>query len=226
MSGSSFISRHVLLLFAVALFFVLLLAETNATAIHEKMYQETECKDHSHFNCHHIVSAGNCEGHADNGEVIGDIFCPVSCGRCEVNDTSIRTDQSCYKFGKQEITTHFFNSDPEMGDWIGVYAVTEDADESATPVAWYWTCGNKRDKCRTSKGSVTFPWLPAGKYRVLMARHGGTSGFKGPLNSFAESEPFEVVRGNSCAARRTEELDASSSSSSPREGQRRNLRGS
>lgn len=199
--------RQMMLLLATIFSSILLLpTEATATAIHEKIYQEKECKDHSHFNCHHIVSAGNCEGHADNGDVIGDVFCQVSCGRCEVHDNTIRTDQSCYSFAKQEITTSFFNRDPEMGDWIGVYAESDDSTELGTPVAWYWTCGNKKDKCRTSVGTVTFPWLPPGKYRVLMARHvEGSKGFKGPITSYAESQPFEVVRGNSCAARRRTE---------------------
>jgi hypothetical protein len=206
-------SRSELLFVALVLFLSMLLAKTSASAIHEKIYQDNDCKDRSHFNCHHIVSEGNCEGRDDNGDVIGDVFCQVSCGRCDdVSENSIRTDQSCYSFGKQEITTRFFNRDPELEDWVGIYAFSEDSSELGTPVAWYWTCGNKRDKCKISVGTVSFPWLPPGKYRALMARHDGSKGFKGPITSYAESEPFEVVRGNSCTVRlrRTKEMEVSS----------------
>jgi hypothetical protein len=213
-------SRSTLLFGVVVLFLSFLLEETSATATHES--QEKDCKDHSHFNCHHIVSEGNCEGHAENGDVIGDNFCRVSCGRCDVHEDSIVTDQSCYSFGKQEITTSFSNRDPEVGDWVGIYAVSEDSSVLGTPVAWFWTCGNKRDKCKTSVGTVSFPWLPPGEYRALMGRHVGSKGFKGPINSYAESEPFEVVRGNSCTTRllRINELEA------PSEQKSNNLRGS
>jgi hypothetical protein len=210
-SSRTDLSKSALLFILVILVLSLHLAGTSATAIHEQNSIEKDCRDHSHFNCSHIVSEGNCEGRADNGEVIGEVFCQVSCGHCDVNKNSIRTDQSCYSFGKQEIKTTFLNRDPEMGDWIGIYDASEDTSETATPVAWYWTCGNKRDKCKTSVGTVSFPWLPPGRYRALMVRQGRSKGFKGPITSFAESEPFEVVRGNSCTARlrRINKMEAS-----------------
>ena len=58
-----------------------------------------------------------------------------------------------------------------------------------------------------SVGSITFPWLPPGSYKAIMARNRDAKGEKpystyGPYSSYAESGSFEVVRGNMCTSRR------------------------
>lgn len=206
-----------LLCFAVVLIAFFPMETLASSASQMRLMQEDECKDHSHFNCHHIAESGNCDGRADMGEIIGDTFCKVSCDRCEAESTEIFMDHSCYTFGKQEITTTFGNQDPDEEDWVGIYPDTADPNELGTPIAWYWACGNKKDKCKTGVGSVTFPWLPPGKYRALMSRQHGSKSHKGPYSSFAQSDIFEVVRGNTCAARRRRTQEG---------GNNTNLRGS
>ena len=97
------------------------------------------------------------------------------------------------------------NSKPDLDDWVGIYPITADVTDLGAPVSWFWLCGGKKAKCRTSIGSVTFPWLPPGIYKAVMSRNRATTGpyaNYGPYKSYAESKPFEVSRGNMCASRR------------------------
>mmetsp|Transcript_26271 Transcript_26271/g.49027 ORF Transcript_26271/g.49027 Transcript_26271/m.49027 type:complete len:227 (+) Transcript_26271:133-813(+) len=174
-----------------------------AATTNEKPFQE--CRDHAHFNCRLIAEEGDCEAYTEHGELIGDTFCQVSCGRCSAADDQIFADLSCYSFAKQEITITFLNRSPEHGDWVGVYPAFSDLTNLGGPIAWYWLCGNKKDKCKTGIGSVTFPWLPPGTYKAVLVRHDHRKGHGGPYASYADSTPFEVVRGTSCSARRTQE---------------------
>jgi hypothetical protein len=202
-----------MLVFSVVALIASFPGETLAST--SRLAQADECKDHSHFNCHHIAEDGDCDGRADKGEIIGDVFCPVSCGRCGVDSDEIYTDQTCYTFGKQEIHTKFANSNPDQEDWVGIYPEDANPNELGSPIAWYWLCGSKKDKCKTGVGAVTFPWLPPGKYRALLSRHHSTKVHRAPYTSYAQSEVFEVVRGNTCAARRRTE-----------DGNKKSLRGS
>jgi hypothetical protein len=180
--------------------------QTKAVASHNKLYEE--CKDHSHFNCHLIAEKDDCEELSTGGNRVGDAFCQVSCGRCDYADTEddeIFTHQSCYPFGKQEIKVSFFNQNPQNEDWVGMYPATADPNNLEGPVAWYWLCGTKKEKCKIGVGSVTFPWLPPGTYKAMMVRQPHSKGHGGPYSSYAESEPFDVVRGNTCTSRRLTE---------------------
>jgi hypothetical protein len=166
-----------------------------------------ECKDHSHFNCNLIAEKHDCEALTESGNVIGDEFCQVSCGRCNVEDDQLFPDQNCYSFGKKEINVRFLNREPEPEDWVGIYPHTANSSELGSPIAWYWLCGSKKEKCKTGVGSVTFPWLPPGTYKAVLVRNQHEKGRSGPYSGYAESEFFEVVRGNTCASRRTEESE-------------------
>lgn len=94
---------------------------------------------------------------------------------------------------------------PNEDDWIGIYPVTADPYDLGTPKSWFWQCGDKRHKCKTAVGSVTFPWLPPGTYKAVMSKNRKAAGPYanfGPFASYAESQPFEVARGLQCASRR------------------------
>jgi hypothetical protein len=181
----------------------------DAAAAHDKTYRE--CKDHSHFNCHLIAEKGDCDELSATGKRIGESFCQVSCGKCDYSatdgDDEVYTGQSCYPFGKQEIQVSFFNQNPQNDDWLGMYPAAADSNNLGSPVAWYWLCGGKKDTCKTGVGTVKFPWLPPGVYKAVMIRHGHSKTHGGPYSSYAESEPFEVVRGNTCTSRRLEDSE-------------------
>ena len=94
---------------------------------------------------------------------------------------------------------------PHHEDWVGIYPDTADPHDLGSPVAWFWLCGDKKHKCRTSVGAAVFPWLPPGTYKAVMSRNRDAKGpyaNYGPYSSYAESRPFEVGRGNTCASRR------------------------
>ena len=94
---------------------------------------------------------------------------------------------------------------PHHEDWVGIYPDTADPHDLGSPVAWFWLCGDKKHKCRTSVGTAAFPWLPPGTYKAVMSRNRDAKGpyaNYGPYSSYAESRPFEVGRGNTCASRR------------------------
>jgi hypothetical protein len=97
---------------------------------------------------------------------------------------------------------------PNIEDWVGIYPDSADSNDLGTPVAWFWLCGDKKHKCRTSVGSATFPWLPPGNYKAIMSRNRDAVGpyaNYGPYASYAESQPFEIQRGDKCASRRRAE---------------------
>lgn len=96
---------------------------------------------------------------------------------------------------------------PHVEDWVGIYPKTADPYDLGSPVAWFWLCsGDKRQKCKTSAGSIIFPWLPPGTYKAIMSRNHDAKGpytSYGPYSSYAESIDFEVVRGGDmCTSRR------------------------
>lgn len=102
----------------------------------------------------------------------------------------------------------YYQSLPHHEDWVGIYPHDADSSNLGSPVAWFWLCGDKRYKCATSVGSVTFPWLPTGTYKAVMSRNRDAAGphaSYGPYRSYAESETFEVSRGDACASRRLAE---------------------
>ena len=163
------------------------------------------CKDRAGVHCGLIRDKGDCNKHNFAGEGFGETVCRVSCGTCEDVPNQISTDHQCYEFAKQQIHVNFSNSLPHHEDWVGIYPADADSNDLGTPVAWFWLCGNKRDKCATSVGMVTFPWLPAGTYKAIMSRNKDAMGpyaSYGPYKSYAESETFEVARGGACALRR------------------------
>jgi hypothetical protein len=182
------------------------------------------CRDSLHHDCAAIVENDDCNDPSkSSGYIYGDTFCPVSCGRCNVIGNTIMTDSECYSFGQQEIVVSFTNVDPTNNDWIGIYKdnsnnidsdiTEEDYDENDhldELVAWYWLCGNKRDRCKVGIGSVTVPWLPPGSYRAVLARN--THLTKGPTTKhdkdarYAQSPMFGVVRGAACASRQRKVL--------------------
>mmetsp|Transcript_5070 Transcript_5070/g.14718 ORF Transcript_5070/g.14718 Transcript_5070/m.14718 type:complete len:222 (-) Transcript_5070:166-831(-) len=202
----------------VALLFVpsvLLLLEHGALGVvaatttdhhHHKRHQEKEhCKDRPRVHCRIIAEDGDCGKFTNRGESYAASVCRVSCGSCDPVDDEIVTDHSCYKFGKESIGVSFSNRVPHLEDWVGIYPDTADPMDLGPPVAWFWLCGDKKSKCKTSVGSVTFPWLPPGNYKAVMSRNRNAKGpyaNYGPYVSYAESQPFEVARGDMCASRR------------------------
>lgn len=93
------------------------------------------------------------------------------------------------------------HSRPNHEDWVGIYPHDADSSDLGSPIAWYWLCGDKKYKCATSVGSVTFNWLPAGTYKAVMARNKDATGPYanfGPYASYAESQIFQVARGDVC----------------------------
>eukprot|EP00536_Pseudo-nitzschia_multiseries_P014924 jgi/Psemu1/69286/estExt_Genemark1.C_7910014 len=177
------------------------------TGHHHKKHEEKKtCKDRPGVHCRLIAEDGDCEKFTTRGDSYGDSVCKVSCGRCDPVEDEIFTDHFCYKFGKENIGVTFSNRYVcNAEDWVGIYPDTADPRDLGSPVAWFWLCGDKKHKCKTSVGSVTFPWLPPGNYKAVMSRNHDAKGpyaNYGPYVSYAESKPFEVARGDMCAFRR------------------------
>ena len=183
----------------------------------KKASERKTCRDRAGVHCGMLAHNRNCDQLTNRGESYGDSVCPVSCGRCEEAPDEIYTDHLCYPFAKQSIEVHFSNSNPHHEDWVGIYPETADSYDLGSPVAWFWSCGNKKLKCATSVSSVTFNWLPEGTYKAVLSRNKDAMGpyaNYGPYASYAESQTFEVARGNACAMRRlVDESDAATTSS-------------
>ena len=118
--------------------------------------------------------------------------------------STVTTDMSCYANG-DDITISFVNGEPERDDWVGVYRVGANLDNLGNPLMWVWLCGNQRDKCEVSEGSIIFGegppdetgtkrWpLPYGDYVVVLVRN------EHPYAAYAVSAPFEVrAPGSDC----------------------------
>lgn len=192
----------------------------------------TMCQDRIGVHCQLIAEAQDCHTFTVDGERYRDTVCPVSCtGPCTQQQqqptmqsagSQITTNQVCYNFGEERIEVRYYNQEPHHDDWIGIYtATTEDTTTTTTtnnnkllvgtPVSWFWSCGDKKHKCKTSRGAVIIPWLPAGKYKAVMSRmsdeDNGTASTAvrpdhGPYTSYAESTTFEVSAGDLCTSRR------------------------
>lgn len=191
-----------------------------STIRHEVLVDKHFCRDSFHFDCEAVLTNGDCDTHSktDPNSLIGDVYCPASCGRCrndidinnnyDISENLLRADKLCYTFARQQINITFTNADPQREDWIGVYPHDVDVTDLGSPVAWYWLCdSNKRDKCKARSGIVTFPWLPPGIYKAVLSRNpkdgkGPYAAF-GPFSAYTESESFEVVRSSEgCSMRK------------------------
>lgn len=198
------------LVFVLALLLLIensVVAAATTTDSHKNNKGKT-CKDRPGVHCRLIAEDGDCGKFTSKAESYGDSVCKVSCGRCDTVPDKISTDHLCYKFGKESIGVDFSNSMPHQEDWVGIYPDTADSKDLGSPVAWFWLCGGKKHKCKTSVGSVLFPWLPPGNYKAVMSRNRDAKGpyaNYGPYASYAESKPFEVARGDMCASRRRAE---------------------
>eukprot|EP00535_Pseudo-nitzschia_heimii_P006001 CAMPEP_0197179248 /NCGR_PEP_ID=MMETSP1423-20130617/4270_1 /TAXON_ID=476441 /ORGANISM="Pseudo-nitzschia heimii, Strain UNC1101" /LENGTH=224 /DNA_ID=CAMNT_0042629137 /DNA_START=28 /DNA_END=702 /DNA_ORIENTATION=- len=183
-----------------------LVAAGSSSHHHRKTIDKRQvCKDRPEVHCRLIVDDGDCDKFTIDGENYGNDVCPASCGTCGEVPDKISADQTCYTFAKQSIVVKFSNSIPHLEDWVGIYPDTADPKDLGSPVAWYWLCGDKKHKCSTSVGFVIFPWLPPGTYKAVLSRNRDAKGpyaNYGPFRSYAESERFEVARGEMCASRR------------------------
>jgi len=184
-------------------------ASNTATGSHHKNTNKKKvCKDRPGVHCQLIAEDGDCGKFNARGESFGNSVCEVSCGRCDTVPDEISTNHNCYQFGKESIGVDFSNRMPHKEDWVGIYPDTADSKDLGSPVAWFWLCGDKKHKCKTSVGYVTFPWLPPGRYKAVMSENRDARGpyaNYGPYVSYAESKPFEVARGDMCASRRRAE---------------------
>jgi hypothetical protein len=160
---------------------------------------------HEERDCRWVVEFDACS-QMDNENVIGDVYCPVSCNSClsAVQESTVSTKQ-CYEYG-DVIEASFTNSSPEDHDWIALYQddtdLVDDITNLGQPSAWVWLCGNQHDKCKVSYGSFSFgkdvqshgkgakSWpLDPGMYKAVLARRNIRGG---PYPSYAMSESFEI----------------------------------
>ena len=150
----------------------------------------------------------------DNGNIIGEEYCPVSCDECPWHPQSatISVDADCYEYG-ETIKFQFTNPDPKNDDWVGIYEYNSNFDPNdlgGDPILWFWLCdGDLHDFCKALYGEREFDsnspdpyndWpLDEGQYIVVLARDHPTD-----YRSYAESHHFEVKRsGQSCGCWRT-----------------------
>jgi hypothetical protein len=157
---------------------------------------------HEEQDCRWVVESNACL-QMDNENIVGAVYCPVSCDSClaTVQEPTVST-KKCYEYG-DVIEAFFTNSSPEQDDWIALYEDTDlaDATNLGQPSAWVWLCGTQHDQCKVSYGGFSFgkdvqshgkgakSWpLDPGMYQAVLARR--NSG--GPYASYASSESFEI----------------------------------
>lgn len=168
----------------------------------------TTCKDDRHFryegydshDCDWILENDLCDLW-DDGKIVGDIFCPVTCGRCDLTnvETQIFTDQLCYYSGQEDIAVSFHNKEPLPDDWVAIYEENADSSDLGDPLAWRWLCGYHHSKCKVQYGAALFgAELAEGTYKAVLARRNR----HGPYSSYAESHQFQITSpGQPCEAR-------------------------
>jgi hypothetical protein len=176
-------------------------------ATHEACADDPDYKNggSSFKDCDWVHETNHCHRY-DNGKLIGEVYCPVTCDACiqTILSNSLLA-RDCYEYD-EPIVVYFSNSNPRFDDWIGIYPDSADSNMlSADPDLWYWLCdGDQGDRCKAKYGSIVFDesphagsWpLPPGDYRAILAREDfGASYFV----SYADSKSFTVKRsGRSC----------------------------
>ena len=197
---------------------LLAIASWNCVVVNAGYYEDGCVDDHEYRyeggqdfkDCEWIESTNRCD-RTDNGNDIGETYCPVCCDECPwtPNSSHIEANQECYERG-ETIKVQFSNHNPREDDWIGIYPYDEHfdpADLDGEPVLWFWICNNNHvDMCKALYGERRFnnnkpedpfnDWpLDEGRYIAIMARERADLDYQ----SYAESDPFTVKRsGRSC----------------------------
>jgi len=114
-------------------------------------------------------------------------------------DMNVQVSSVCLRPG-QDLWVTAFNCAPEIGDWIGLYEVSQGIDPAnlgSEYVDWMWACNSKTyELCEMQdpKGNFAIPWFGGlqqeGTYRAFMVRN------EKPYSSLASS--VEFVISNQC----------------------------
>jgi hypothetical protein len=134
------------------------------------------------MNCDDVVYTNHCVTKLGNGDVIGELYCPVSCDKCiDHYDTSfISLKKECFNYG-EDIKAFYANTNPHGTDIIAIYPHDEVYYDTA-PLLWLYLCDPSDNGyyCKSYYGEKTFngmngegTWpLKLGNYQIVLKKAG------------------------------------------------------
>lgn len=147
---------------------------------------------------HSGVSIGDSEH--DNARLISEKAAAVAAWRPTVSppqEADISTDYDQYNKG-EDIVISFEYSDPQVQDWVGIYAEYADPAHEE-PVLWLYTCGTQHCGALDADGTLTFGYgdpiesetgsfpLLEGNYIAVLGRNA-----QQPYDILASTSAFQV----------------------------------
>jgi hypothetical protein len=170
-------------------------------------------------DCEEIADSNYCAVELGDGDIIGEVYCPVSCDMCEdeYDESYLRTSKDCYRHA-EDIVASFANVDPHKSDAVAIWPYDEEdpVHYSTQPVLWKWLCYGDGSNCLSYYGEIVLneyadgEWpLPKGYY-IIILKKGGEFVFQemfvhsvvythqkfswklGPLEDIKASDIFEV----------------------------------
>jgi hypothetical protein len=210
-----------LTLFAVAFGVTCFFASTLAGNTMDYCYDDPDYVWHGKY-CDEIADSRHCDVVFDNGDTIGEVYCPVSCNMCEdeYDESYLITSKNCYGHA-EDIVASFANVDPDKSDAVAIWPYDEEhpVHYSTQPILWKWLCYGEGSNCLSYYGEIVLneyadgDWpLPKGPYIIILKKGGkfvlprcGVGNFfillyvltilsriSGPLEDIKASDIFEV----------------------------------
>ncbi|KAL3913974.1 MAG: hypothetical protein SGILL_006280 [Bacillariaceae sp.] len=145
--------------------------------------------------CEEIAKKGLCDEKLGDGDIIGEVYCPVSCDTCykTYDESYLVTTKDCYEYG-ESIEATYANVNPHGHDAVAIYPI-DDVAYDKTPYLWKWLCdgGDEGHYCKCFYGSIimngdtaygTWP-LEKKSYKIVLKR-------AGPYEEIIASDTFKV----------------------------------
>ena len=145
--------------------------------------------------CDDIADKGFCDVALGNGDIIGEVYCPVSCDACHTKheESYLHVTKDCFEYD-ESIEATFANIHPDDHDAVAIYPIDE-VDYDKTPDLWKWLCkgGHDGHYCKCYSGTIIMDgetaygaWpLPENEYKIVIKR-------AGPYKEIVASDTFKV----------------------------------
>ncbi|KAL3899031.1 MAG: hypothetical protein SGARI_006545, partial [Bacillariaceae sp.] len=122
---------------------------------------DTYCYDDPYYyyqgkDCEDIAAKDLCDVALGNLDVIGEVYCPVSCDKCYTkhDESYLIVTKDCFDYD-ESIEATYANIDPEGHDAVAIFPIDE-VDYENTPDLWKWLCkgGHEGHYCKCYSGKI------------------------------------------------------------------------
>jgi hypothetical protein len=173
--------RNKRILFAVTVGVACNIALTLAENTKDYCYDDPDFVWHDR-DCEEIAESKHCTVVLDDGDKIGEVYCPVSCDMCdeEYDESYLLTSKECYGHA-EDIAAVFANVDPHKSDAVAIWPYDEEdpVHYSTEPLLWKWLCYGEGSNCLSYYGEIVLnqyadgEWpLPNGDYIIILKKGG------------------------------------------------------